>query len=106
MDCQANQRIRATTTRTTSRKPNVMNIKSQTMIDVMQAMIDTENVWLTQKHRNIDDMINPNAPVIIQIGDYGYEIQSVGGDGEVEGFVIMCKENPVCKWEGMECIKL
>jgi hypothetical protein len=83
-----------------------MNIKSQTMIDVMQAMIDTENVWLTQKDRNIDDLINPNAPVIIQIGDYGYEIQSVGGDEEVEGFVIMCKENPVCKWEGMECIKL
>ncbi|MEN9670985.1 MAG: hypothetical protein RL018_1262 [Pseudomonadota bacterium] len=83
-----------------------MKIKSQTMIDVMQAMIDTENVWLTQKDRNIDDMINPNAPVIIQVGDYGYEVQSVGGDEDVEGFVIMCKENPVCKWEGMECIKL
>ena len=26
VDCQANQRIRATTTRTTAKKPNVMNI--------------------------------------------------------------------------------
>jgi len=83
-----------------------MKIKSQTMIDVMQAMIDTENVWLTQKDRNIDDMINPNAPVIIQVGDYGYEIQSVGGDVELQGFVIMCKESPVCKWDDMGCIEL
>ena len=97
--------ISTSATRTTTRK-SFMKIKSQTMIDVMQAMIDVENVWLTQKDRNIDDMINPNAPVVIQIGDYGYEIQSVGGDEEIEGFVIMCKENPVCKWEGMECIKL
>jgi hypothetical protein len=44
--------------------------------------------------------------MIVQIGDYGYEVQSCGGDGDVEGFVLMCKPEPVCKWENMECIKL
>ena len=51
-------------------------------------------------------MIDPDAPLVVQIGDYGYEVQSCGGDGDIEGFVLMCKPDPVCKWEGMECVKL
>ncbi len=83
-----------------------MIFKSQTMRQIMLIMMEVEDHWRSSKWKDKSDMINPNAPVIIQVGDYGYEVQSVGGDGEVEGFVIMCKENPVCKWEGMECIKL
>ncbi len=83
-----------------------MILKSQSMRFVMATMMDVENEWQTSKWKDKGDMINPDAPLIVQVGDYGYEVQSCGGDGDIEGFVIQCKEEPVCKWEGMECIKL
>jgi hypothetical protein len=72
----------------------------------MLSMMDVEDHWRNSKWKDTGDLINPDKPMIIQVGDYGYEVQSCGGDGDIEGFVIMCKEEPVCKWEGMECIKL
>lgn len=81
-------------------------IKSQSMNFVMETMMDIAEEWETSKWKSKDDMINPNAPMIVQIGDFGYEVQSCGGDGDIEGFVIMCKPEPVCEWRGMECIKL
>jgi hypothetical protein len=80
--------------------------KSLSMRFVMLTMMDVEDDWINSKWKDKDDMIDPDKPMIIQVGDYGYEVQSCGGDGDIEGFVIMCKEEPVCKWEGMECIKL
>ena len=81
-------------------------IKSQSMRFVMKTMMEVEKEWQITKWKSKDDMINPDAPMIIQVGDYGYEVQSCGGDGDIEGFVIMCKPEPVCVWAGMECIKL
>ena len=81
-------------------------IKSQSMSFVMKTMLEVEEDWRISQWKSKDDMINPDAPMIIQVGDYGYEVQSCGGDGEIEGFVIMCKPEPVCVWAGMECIKL
>ena len=83
-----------------------MKLKSQSMQFVMKTMMDVAEEWEVSKWKSKDDMINPNAPMIIQVGDYGYEVQSCGGDGDIEGFVIMCKPEPVCVWAGMECIKL
>jgi len=80
--------------------------KSLSMRFVMLSMMDVEDIWRNSKWKDTHDLINPDKPMIIQVGDYGYEVQSCGGDGDIEGFVIMCKEEPVCKWEGMECIKL
>jgi hypothetical protein len=68
--------------------------------------MDVAEEWEISKWKSKDDMINPHAPMIVQIGDFGYEVQSCGGDGDIEGFVIMCKPEPVCEWRGMECIKL
>jgi len=81
-------------------------LKSQSMRFVMATMMGVEDHWRNSKWKDKSDLINPDKPMIIQVGDYGYEVQSCGGDGDIEGFVIMCKEEPVCKWEGMECIKL
>ena len=85
-----------------------MKLKSQSMSFVMKAMLDTQCTWTKDKLEGNDTSmnINPDAPMIIQVGDYGYEVQSCGGDGDIEGFVIMCKPEPVCVWVGMECIKL
>lgn len=85
-----------------------MKLNSQSMWFVMEAMMETARAWTRDKMLGNDTSMNidPSAPMIIQIGDYGYEVQSCGGDGDIEGFVIMCKDEPVCKWEGMECIKL
>lgn len=82
-----------------------MKLKSQSMRFVMKTMMEVEEEWQITKWKSKDDMINPDAPMIIQVGDYGYEVQSCGGDGDIEGFVIMCKPEPVCVWAGMECIK-
>lgn len=83
-----------------------MTPKSQSMRFVMTTMMEVEDHWQNSKWKDKSDLINPDAPMIIQVGDYGYEVQSCGGDGDIEGFVIMCKEEPVCKWDGLECIKL
>lgn len=83
-----------------------MIIKSQSMRFVMTTMMDVEHEWQNSKWKSKEDMINPDEPMIVQIGDYGYEVQSCGGDGDIKGFVIMCKEEPVCKWQDLECIKL
>lgn len=83
-----------------------MKLKSQSMRFVLKTMMEVEEEWQITKWKSKDDMINPDAPMIIQVGDYGYEVQSCGGDGDIEGFVIMCKPEPVCVWVGMECIKL
>ena len=81
-----------------------MNIRSQTMRMVLTAMMDTEAAW-QRSGKPKDDMIDPDEPVVVQCGDYCYEIASVGGDGEIDGFVIMLKPNPVGEWRGMEYIK-
>jgi hypothetical protein len=83
-----------------------MIFKSQTMRQIMATMMEVEDKWQHSKWVDKSELINPDAPVVIQVGDYGYEVQSIGGDGDIEGFVIMCKEEPVCKWEDMEFIKL
>ena len=83
-----------------------MILKSQSMRFVMATMMDVEHEWQSSKWKDKSDIINPDVPMIVQVGDYGYEVQSCGGDGDIEGFVIQCKEEPVCKWEDMECIKL
>lgn len=83
-----------------------MILKPQSMRFVMSTMMDVEGRWQTSKWKDKSDMINPDSPMIVQVGDFGYEVQSCGGDGDIEGFVIMCKEEPVCKWDGLEFIKL
>ena len=40
--------------------------------------------------------------MIVQCGDFGYEVQSIGGDGDIEGFVMMLKPEKVCQWKGIE----
>ena len=82
-----------------------MNVRSQTMRMVLNAMSRVEQDW-QRSGKPKDEMINPEAPVVVQCGDFGYEIASIGGDGDIDGFVIMLKPEPVCEWRGMECIKL
>ena len=81
-----------------------MNFKSQTMRQVMLAMMQSEKAYVGADDK--DEFINPDAPVIVQCGDFGYEVQSVGGDPDVPGFVIMLNEMLVCDWRVGECVKL
>lgn len=80
-------------------------IRSQTMRMVLTAMMDAEAAWERSGKRK-DEMMDPDAPVTVQCGDFTYEISSVGGDGDIDGFVICLKPEPVGKWEGMRYIKL
>lgn len=82
-----------------------MIFKSQTMENIFVAMTDVFEKWESAPAYD-DELINPTVPVIVQLGDCGYEVQSIGGDPDCEGFVIMLKEKPVCKWQNMEFIKL
>lgn len=84
----------------------MIEFKSQTMRHTLGTMMDVMQRWQESSEEFRDDLINPDAPIVVQVGDFGYEVQSCGGDGDIEGFVIQCKNEPVCKWEGMECIKL
>ena len=75
-----------------------MFIKSQSMRQILETMNQIIESWEQTPKDERDEKINPDAPIVIQCGDYGYEVQSIGGDPDCEGFVIMVKEKPVCKW--------
>lgn len=83
-----------------------MILKPQSMRFVMATMMDVEQEWQRNKWKSKDDMIDPDAPMVVQVGDFMYEVISCGGDAEQQGFVIQCGDAPVGKWEGMEYIKL
>lgn len=80
----------------------MIDFKSQTMRQVCTAMVECINRYDQADADECEDLINPDAPMIIQVGDFGYEVFSVGGDGDIEGFVIMAKPDKVCQWNGME----
>jgi hypothetical protein len=54
----------------------------------------------------LDEFINTNAPVIVQIGDFGYVVTGCGGDPDLENFVLSVADEPVCEWVDGECVKL
>lgn len=83
-----------------------MEFKSQTMRQVLATMQDTIYRWESASPEVREDLINPDAPIVVQCGDFGYEVQSIGGDGDISGFVMMVKEKPVCEWRDLEFISL
>lgn len=83
-----------------------MEFKSQTMRQVLAAMQDTLYRWESAHPSEKPDLINPDAPLVVQCGDFGYEVQSVGGDGDIEGFVMMLKGKKVCEWRGLQFVNL
>lgn len=83
-----------------------MEFKSQTMRQVLAAMQDTLHRWENAHASEKPDLINPDAPLVVQCGDFGYEVQSVGGDGDIEGFVMMLKDKKVCEWRGLQFVNL
>jgi hypothetical protein len=80
----------------------MLEFKSQTMRQVLETMNDIMQRWQESSDEEKQDLINPDAPMIVQCGDFGYEVQSIGGDGDIEGFVMMLKPEKVCQWEGIE----
>ncbi len=75
-----------------------MNFKSQTMRSILESMTAVANRFDEASSTDRRDLINPDSPVIVQCGDFGYEVQSIGGDPDAEGFVIMLKPSPVGQW--------
>ena len=80
----------------------MIEFKSQTMRDVLASMTDVMRRWQESSVEERKDLINPDAPMVVQCGDFGYEVQSIGGDGDIEGFVMMLKPQKVCQWKGIE----
>lgn len=80
----------------------MIEFKSQTMRDVLASMTDVMRRWQESSVEEREDLINPDAPIVVQCGDFGYEVQSIGGDGDIEGFVMMLKPQKVCQWKGIE----
>lgn len=82
----------------------MIEFKGQTLRDIARAMYQTIERFDTDPHT--DDLINPDAPVIVQFGDYGYEVFSVGGDPDLDNFVLMLKPQKVCEWKETGAFKL
>jgi len=61
------------------------------MRQVLATMMDIMQRWQESSDEEKPNLINPDAPIIVQCGDFGYEVQSIGGDGDIEGFVMMLK---------------
>jgi hypothetical protein len=82
-------------------QPLSMNFVFQAMLDAQKARTEA-----AMNGRDLDEFINTNAPVIVQIGDFGYVVTGCGGDSDLENFVLSVADEPVCEWVDGECIKL
>lgn len=84
----------------------MITFKPQTLRDVARAMYNSMERYDNAEEHDKADLINPDAPVVVQVGNFGYEIFSVGGDPDLDGFVIMLKPGKVCQWREEGAIKL
>jgi hypothetical protein len=82
-------------------QPLSMNFVLKTMFDVQQTRTNA-----SINGCDLDEFINTNAPVIVQIGDFGYVVTGCGGDPDLENFVLSVADEPVCEWVDGECVKL
>lgn len=80
----------------------MIEFKSQTMRQVLASMMDIMQRWQESSDEEKLDLINPDAPIVVQCGDFGYEVQSIGGDIDIDGFVMMLKPEKVCQWKGIK----
>ena len=84
----------------------MIEFKGQTLRDIARVMYQIIERFDAEEEHNKDDLINPDAPVIVQFGDYGYEIFSIGGDPDLDNFVLMLKPQKVCEWRETGAFKL
>lgn len=84
----------------------MMDFKPQTLRFVMLAMMDTVKKWDEAEEDEKEWLINPDAPLVIQTGDHGYWVLGVGGDPDVDGFVIQSMPDKICTWKNGEFKKL
>ena len=84
----------------------MIEFKPQNLRDIARAMYQSIERFDAADEHDKADFINPDAPVIVQLGDFGYEVFSIGGDPNVEGFVMMLKPGKVCQWKGIDVINL
>ncbi len=82
-------------------QPLSMNFVFQAMLDAQKARTIAEMC-----SDDLDEYVNTNAPVIVQIGDFGYVVTGCGGDPDLENFVLSVADEPVCEWADGECVKL
>lgn len=50
----------------------MLEFKSQTMRQVLETMMDIMQRWQESSDEEKQDLINPDAPMIVQCGDFGY----------------------------------
>jgi hypothetical protein len=86
----------------------MMFLQPLSMAFVLKAMLDAQEARINAAINggDPDDFVNPDDPVIVQIGDFGYVVTGCGGDPDLEGFVLSVADEPVCEWVDDECIKL
>ena len=62
--------------------------KSMTLRDLLNAMVQVMQAYDAAPEDIRNDIINPDAPVLIDTGIAFYEIRSVGGDPDEEGLIL------------------
>ena len=83
-----------------------MNFKPQSLRFVMLAMMDAVKKWGEAEEDEKEWGIDPEAPLGSQTGDHGDWVLGVGGDPDVEGFVIQSMPDKICTWKNGEFKKL
>lgn len=81
----------------------MITFNSLTTREISSTMLEIINRWKRIPDHLKDGFINPDSPIIVQVGEYGYEVESIGGDDDVDGLVLSVKERPVCKWKESGC---
>jgi len=77
--------------------------ESLTTREIVSRMLEVIHRWKRIPDHLKYGFTNPDSPIIVQVGEYGYELESIGKHDDIDGIVLCVKEKPVCRWKESGC---
>jgi len=75
-----------------------MMFRVMTLRDMLDAINAVVEIYDAVDEQTKQQMVNPDAPVMVIHDDLCFQIKSFGGEQEIEGFVITVNTKPVARF--------
>ncbi len=79
-----------------------MIFRAMTLRDMADAITAVVEIYDAVDEQTREQMVNPDAPVMVIHDELCFQIKSFGGEQEIEGFVITVNSKPVARFMGNE----
>lgn len=79
-----------------------MIFRAMTLRDMADAITAVVEIYDAVDEQTREQMVNPDAPVMVIHDELCFQIKSFGGEQEIEGFVLTVNSKPVARFMGNE----